>query len=645
MSQLELSPEGKKSFEALKAADKLPSPNGVALKLMKLMQDSDVPVQEIISLLNTDPASTGRLLKLANSSVYGRVRPAVAITPDVIMSVGISAIRQVVLAFSLLASRRQARCPAFDYENYWARSLSRALICQHLAAEVGALQPSEMFTFGLLSNIGDLALASAYPQEYAEILKSGAVDSRKEYLERAAFGLTSTELTMAMLADWGFPEGFTVAVCDSDVARSKVPRSNRINCCLKLSNSLSNTLLGSDSGETLAEALATALPVADGLDLGHEQLFKITKGIHSEWEVWSKTFELAVRPLNTFTKSDIDDATSIAPEPLMVMVVDDEAAERASLEALILELGHKVTLAANWSECLALSQESRPDLYIIDGVMPEIDGFALVSTLRSTQGTENPYIIILTNPEDECQSAKAFEAGADDFMRKPIHKAILQPRLLSGGRALASRRNLTEERDRLRNDIEALSANHLEALEAALTDALTGLYNRRHATQRMTELWAQSSRSQQPVSVIVVDIDYFKRINDTYGHAVGDLALKNFAHVLRNHSRIPDMACRIGGEEFLLILPDTPAAGAKLHAERIRKACETSFFEASGQTLKMTASFGVAEKTHDMLGYEELLDAADQALLIAKQRGRNQVVVAGGYVLPSQHQGVAANAI
>ena len=627
---------GRDRFDALKSSDNLPSPSGVALRLMELTSDADAPVSEIIALLNTDPASIGRLLKMANSAVYGRPRPAVAVTPDVLLSIGIRALRQVVLAFSLLANHRQGNCREFDYEGFWAHSLVRALVCQRLASQINVIPAAELFTFGLLARIGELGLASLFSLEYSEVLKVRADLPGRIDLEQKTFGFTSPMLSAAMLADWGMPALFTSVLLPREPGPVTAnPRAVRIRDSLELAEGLAATLLGSTDKNAVTDGLAALLPVASALGLDNEKLVALSQDMHEDWATWSKTFELAVRPFNVITSSDLANAATVTAKVMSVLVVADEGGEREFLEEQLLASGYTVLFAVNGPECVRVIQESAPDMLIVDATMSAADGLTLVATLRNTQACECMYIVMLTHPKDKDQSLKAVEAGADDFLIKPVESAALQARLSSGKHTLLTRCNLTAERDRLRSDIEQLSAFHLEALEAALTDQLTGLYNRRHAIRRLTELWSQSNRVGRHLSVIVMDIDHFKQVNDRYGHATGDGVLKHFAQILRNHSRLPDLVCRIGGEEFLLILPDTTLDGARQHADRIRKACESICMEIGGATISITASFGVAEKTLDLPGYEELLDAADQALLTAKRQGRNQVVAWGPSCGPS----------
>jgi two-component system cell cycle response regulator len=184
---------------------------------------------------------------------------------------------------------------------------------------------------------------------------------------------------------------------------------------------------------------------------------------------------------------------------------------------------------------------------------------------------------------------------------------------------------LRREQEELRRRLLEVSIANQRAQEAALTDVLTGLYNRRHAMERLAQEWAESERGHRPLCLLALDIDHFKPVNDNYGHDTGDAALRQFADILRAFSRTPDVPCRFGGEEFLLIAPDTPLEGALHLAERIRAAIQNKVLVAEGISLHLTVSIGVAEKSAKYANLDQLIKAADEALYQAKQKGRNRV--------------------
>lgn len=624
----------KEQFAELKTTGNLPSPHGAALRVMELCDRGDATLPEIVAMLNTDPVNVGRVLKLANSPVYGRTRPAAALSPDVLMTIGIRALRQLVLAFSLVGHHRHGHCREFDYAAFWSRSLARAVACQWLGAEARLAPAAEMFTCGLLARIGTLALASIHPEKYGALLKDRPKESDIPHIERKMLGLTHAELSVALLSDWGLPRLFTdaVAVAESPEQAAFAPesRTGRILACLVLADGLVTALLG--SGEEREKILPELLPWAERLGLDVEQVAALTARMSQDWQEWSRLLEIAVRQPNTITTDDLNRTGKAAVRGtstrLSILVVDDDATTRMLLKKLLTAAGHTVFEAADGREGFQRAQEKKPDLMIVDWAMPEMDGSTLIRTLRGTSIGEDVYIVMLTAHDENERLIDAFEAGADDFVGKPIEPRILQARLSAGLRAINARRTIESERDLLRASVEELASSERKAWDAALTDPLTGLPNRRHAVERLVAAWAAASRTDHSISVMLVDLDHFKSINDTWGHPAGDLVLRQFADFLRAHSRLPDVACRIGGEEFLVLLPDTTLEGALLHAERIRQACESTRFAIDGRTLSVTASFGVAERAVSMKNYEELLSAADNALYAAKRQGRNRVVAA-----------------
>ncbi|MGK2739492.1 PleD family two-component system response regulator [Tepidicaulis sp. LMO-SS28] len=296
-----------------------------------------------------------------------------------------------------------------------------------------------------------------------------------------------------------------------------------------------------------------------------------------------------------------------------VLLLDDrELSCRRVAETLAEQ--HQVAVLGQPDRLVQVVQDGRYDLIIISLSLQEVDGLRLCSQLKSLDATRNTPVLVLVEEGDTPRLVRALEIGVNDYLVRPLDRSELQARVKT---------QLRHKRyqDQLRQTVQ-------ESLEAAVTDPLTGLYNRRYMTHHLGTLIQQYNESAKPVSLLVLDIDYFKPVNDTHGHAVGDDVLKEFARRMQANVRGIDLACRMGGEEFVVIMPDTDVGFAYSIAERLRQQiADRAFAAAQGALeLKITVSIGVASTVGIADTAEALLERADQALYRAKREGRNRVV-------------------
>jgi two-component system cell cycle response regulator len=298
-----------------------------------------------------------------------------------------------------------------------------------------------------------------------------------------------------------------------------------------------------------------------------------------------------------------------------VLVVDDDPITFALLEKPLAFSGFPSLWARNGYEALEIARRRRPQIVILDWVMPGLHGPAVCRELRSLW-TPPPYVIMLTVHSATPRIVEALDAGADDYLTKPFQSAELFARLRAGVRTVDLQRSLAARAlvgQRMAKRLALLNAK-LEAL--ASTDELTGLLNRRSGIARLDEEWRQAVRYDLPLACAMIDIDNFKRINDTQGHVGGDVVLRNVGAVLRSTARDTDTVIRHGGEEFLVVMPHQTESSAALAAERYRAAVEA----ACGGT---TISAGVAARSAESATPERILRHADAALYAAKRRGKN----------------------
>ncbi|HSP78266.1 MAG TPA: diguanylate cyclase [Myxococcaceae bacterium] len=299
-------------------------------------------------------------------------------------------------------------------------------------------------------------------------------------------------------------------------------------------------------------------------------------------------------------------------ERALLLVVEDDPSTRESLEEL-LAARFEVLGASDGAEGLALARECQPDLILLDRFLREQDGLTLLEELQGDPATESVPVIFLTGDMDEATLEQCLERGAMDFVHKPAKPRELMARI---DRALRQ----SEQQHRLQ--------------VLAQTDALTGLANFRALTVRLDEEFKRSNRYQYPLSVVIIDLDHLKAINDGMGHDVGNRAILALASHLRDNLREVDFAARFGGDEFVALLPHQTAGEAAVFAERIREGLRTvAVTRADGRPAPFGLSVSVGIADHSPLqpkeGTEALLKAADAALYEAKREGRDRVVVYG----------------
>jgi diguanylate cyclase (GGDEF)-like protein len=295
-----------------------------------------------------------------------------------------------------------------------------------------------------------------------------------------------------------------------------------------------------------------------------------------------------------------------------VLVVDDDPAMRRILSRILESAGYDVAHAANGSEAIDAIQEDLPCFVVTDWDMPVLDGAEFCRMARRQNLPHYIYIVMLTSSDTD-RLVEGLSAGADDFITKPVKPQELLARLKAGTRVL-----VLEDQLRL----------------LATRDPLTNLLNRRRFFEILQRQRSQSRRIGYPLSCAMIDLDFFKKINDAYGHLAGDTVLRLASRALQESCRETDFVCRYGGEEFSVLLPDTDEQVAVAWAERCRSAIAETPFVVEGVSVQITASFGVAQWHHDTDTPEKFLDLADQALLAAKRSGRNRVVAFGSL----QHQ-------
>ncbi len=299
---------------------------------------------------------------------------------------------------------------------------------------------------------------------------------------------------------------------------------------------------------------------------------------------------------------------------MQVLVVDDSAVYRQLIGGHLRSWGFEAVMAETATEAARiLGTPGAPKLVLLDWILPDIEGIELCQRIRAAGSSgEYVYIMVLTGKEERQDMLDALQAGADDYLKKPFDEAELKARLLVGKRILDLQEELVAARESMR--------------EAATRDFLTGLLNRAEIFNLLERELERSRREHKPLSVILADIDHFKKVNDTEGHLFGDEALREIARRLQSKLRPYDGVGRYGGEEFLLVLPSCDYEGAIQRANELRETIAATRVISGDVQKVITMSMGVA--VSECLGVgevESLLKRADTALYAAKNKGRNRV--------------------
>lgn len=308
-------------------------------------------------------------------------------------------------------------------------------------------------------------------------------------------------------------------------------------------------------------------------------------------------------------------AVSEKGEGASILIVDDRVSSSDRLKGA-LEKVHKVQVESDPHNALVRAAEGGYELVIVSLDMQGFDGLRLCTQLRSLERTRNSAVLMIGEPEDKTRILRGLELGVHDFLMRPVDRNELLARV----KTQIKRKRYA---DRLRDGVQT-------SIEMAVTDQLTGLHNRRYLETHVGGLFDESAMRARELAVLMLDIDKFKTINDTYGHDAGDEVLREFSKRVKDATRIVDVVARMGGEEIVVVLPETGLQAALAVAERIRSSVQTKPFAIRGgvNEISVTVSIGVANRRAGDLSPAQLLKRADEAVYRAKAEGRNRVIAA-----------------
>jgi signal transduction histidine kinase/HD-like signal output (HDOD) protein len=452
-------------FHELKATNQLPSPTGVALSILRLTESDKATTAEIARVLQTDPALSGRILKLANTPSAGRTYPVSSVR-EAVTYLGSRMVRNVALGFSLVSQCGQGACRDFDYGGFWSRSLAMGLAAQAVANRAGRSAPGEAFTCGLLAQVGRLALASLYPDAYGQVLARAGDGGPAALcrLEAEQFATDHNELSAALLDDWGLPE-----VCVEAVRYHEQPdrpgagpggRAQALARLLHLAGWVAEVCAAGGKRPSLALDVFAA---GEGTGIPAPDLIDVCDRVVSEWHEWGQLLRVSTHPVPPLAElaecaravaaqhaggEEQWPAPAPARAPLGVVVVGGDDAEVSRLTGYLTAAGHAARAARDGAGALELILEVSPHLVIADRALAGMDGLALVRSLRQTRAGRQLYVVLVAG-DGEAARREAFEAGADDCLARPLRPGPLAACLRACGRMAEVREDGRRDREEL----------------------------------------------------------------------------------------------------------------------------------------------------------------------------------------------------
>lgn len=623
-------------YQEFKTSGHLPSPNGLVLAITKLLQRDDYKIDDVVRLVQSDPAIAGELLKFSNAASYGHDRPIASLSKAVI-TLGTHRVRVIIFALCMLHKHRIGKCLHFDYGRFWSRALATAISAQSLAS-FAKINAEDNFTAGLLCSIGELILASTFPDQYGEIIASSGDDIHKKIsLEQAAFNTDHRELAATLILDWGLPEVLASAIyhCEyPDEAKFlDGTRIHELTLSLHVSLALAEICMAAD-GERW-EKLPNLYAKAARLGISAEELNSKAEGIVKNWLEWGELLKVQTRDITslgdllaTTQLRDIASPMAICPWPnnclALLICADSEAISEVTSQ--LETSGYTVLFDSSMTDGLRTALQENPDLIMIKIDDIEMDGSAFCQSLRSDPRGRSCYIVLIVDHEDNSLFSRVHEMHADDYLLMPITLPSLQAKLHGIFNIIQLQKDLVRERNNWVTSAGDWAGANRRLIQEAMTDPLTHVSNRRYGLDFLASEWEFSKSNNLPLACLMIDIDHFKNINDQFGHQSGDAVLIKLANLLQVGARSVDLVFRYGGEEFCIVCPGASLEMAHTVAERMRQNIASHKFILEQSEISVTVSIGVSILAQAHANKDALLHDADVALYSAKESGRNRVV-------------------
>ena len=594
----------------IQALGQLPSPSQTALRLFALLRSEDTALKDFAPVIKGDPTLVSRLLRLANRPGNGALRPAVAVE-DALVRLGLNTVAQLAAGLSILdeaAAGQATDVP--EYLRLCRVSLAAGVAAEWLSGQPGIpIAAAEMFTCALLARVGQLAMLRFYPEAYSGFLNLSDHPQQQMSLERESFGVDYLAIGTALLADWGFPAVLVEAIRLAESDQTELAESERQEIMVRILHAAWDLAAPLATGDETMLALAMQRALAL-LGIEAMETYAAMDELQRRWAMWQD--DGRARPAPGAVSLEDGRARPITVALLARDSLSDSM-RRQALEAA----GYAVTETGSLLQTCQAIMGGQADIAIAAASFADCQAHAPL--LAAYLGDLGRGAILLCDDLDEQAQAAVLAQGIEAVLPREVGATLLVARVALIARRIALHRQLESERSVHRKSLSALAATTRKLHRQSLTDPLTGLANRRMAETFLKRHWSQAERRDFPLSCLLIDLDDFKRVNDTYGHDAGDRVLHGFAEILRRQVRQEDLAVRLGGDEFLVVCPHTGVAEAQNLLARLRATAQKVRLE----TGPLQFSAGVVERDcKTMAGFEDLLRAADRKMMLVKRGSR-----------------------
>lgn len=600
---------------ALKDLDNLPTPKGVGIQIMKLMQNENFNLQDLADLLKLDPVLSAKVIQFANMPIHKKNNKAILDIHEAIKTIGLNVALQIALSFSIIhnISPNNMR---FDYNYYWKSSLFQALTLKKIAQHLKLGKAEEYFICGLLANIGLLSLIETYNAEYDDIFTILSLEDNLEILkkEKELLGLNHKEVSALLFRDWGMPEHFITSLEEEvyPVDGDTLDAHKKIALSIQLSFLAGHYYCSTKKRESI---LASLLGIAKMLGVDNAKIIEFGKEVEKEWIELAKIYEIDAH-IDEYNK-DIWDIDRTFKNINVYSPIKYQTFFNTDFN--FYEIKESVQLTE------PLLNAKRVELVILDITADtKTEVITALTLIRSSESLKNLYIIGMGKKLEQKEYYEYLNAGLDEYFYDTLTLEEIQLRLKSVKRVIGLQNGIKKEKAHAEKHIRELEIINRKLEKANSIDNLTGLPNRLSFTKRIEEIVARKD-TYKNMAILFIDLDGFKNVNDTYGHDFGDeLLLAISERIKKCVGGMP--LYRMGGDEFSIVATNYQSQSQieKISQLLLEKIAQP--YQIDKHSIRISSSIGICTYPENSMDVHSLIKYADIAMFEAKRNGKDQIV-------------------